>query len=70
MDRIPIVFDNEAGADIDDLFALALALRQPRLGLLGMTTVGGGSVKQARLVAKMLRPAGRADMPVRAGDGR
>ena len=38
---IPIIFDTDAGSDIDDLYALALLLRHPDVELLGVTTVSG-----------------------------
>ncbi|MHC4916006.1 MAG: nucleoside hydrolase [Planctomycetota bacterium] len=62
---IPVIFDTDAGTDIDDLYALALIINHPELELLGVVTADGDT--QARLVAKMLRLAGREDVPVRAG---
>jgi len=64
---VPVIFDTDAGSDIDDLYALALILKHPGLNLLGVTTVAGDTQARARLVAKMLRLAGRDDVPVRAG---
>jgi len=64
---IPVIFDTDAGADIDDLYALALILRHPNLELLGVTTAAGDTQGRARIVAKMLRLAGRSDVPVHAG---
>lgn len=66
---IPVIFDTDAGTDIDDIWALALILAHPNLDLLGVTTVTGDTQARARLVAKMLRLAGRADVPVLAGMG-
>lgn len=62
-----VIFDTDAGNDIDDLYALALILKLPQLNLLGVTTVSNDTQARARLVAKMLRLAGRADVPVYAG---
>lgn len=62
-----VIFDTDAGSDFDDLYALALILKHPQLHLLGVTTVSGNTQARARLVAKMLRLAGRQDVPVRAG---
>ena len=64
---IPVIFDTDAGTDIDDLYALALILAHPELELLGVVTADGDTQARARLVAKMLRLAGREDVPVRAG---
>lgn len=69
MNRVPIIFDNDAGSDIDDLWALALALKHPNIDLRGVTTVAGDTQMRARIVAKMLRMAGRPDVPVAAGPG-
>lgn len=67
--EISIIFDNDAGGDIDDLFTLALILAHPDLRLLGVTTVVGNTQARARLVAKMLRLANRPKVPVYAGLG-
>jgi inosine-uridine nucleoside N-ribohydrolase len=65
----PVIFDTDAGSDIDDLYALALIVAHPELELLGVTTVAGDTQARARLVAKMLRLQGPGDVPVRAGIG-
>ena len=64
---IKVIFDTDAGGDIDDLYALALILKHPNLSLLGVTTVSADTQARARLMAKMLRLAGRPDIPVYAG---
>ena len=64
---VPIIFDTDAGSDVDDLWALALIVSHPELNLAGVTTVSGDTQARARLVAKTLRLAGREDVPVRAG---
>jgi purine nucleosidase len=65
--KIPIILDTDPGTDIDDLFALALALRHPALDLVGVTTVYGDVQARARLVSKILRMAGASRIPVCAG---
>ena len=62
-----VIFDTDAGSDIDDLYALALILSHPNLELVGVTTAAGDTQMRARIVAKMLRLAGRSDVPVYAG---
>ena len=62
-----VIFDTDAGGDIDDLYALSLILKHPQLSLLGVTTVSADTQARARLIAKMLRLAGRRDIPVHAG---
>jgi len=66
---IPVLFDTDAGTDIDDLYALALILAHPQLDLIGVTTIGPAPQPRARLIAKMLRLADRNDVPVLAGFG-
>ena len=66
--RIPILLDTDIGTDIDDAFALALILKSPELDLVAVTTVAGDTQARARLAAKMLREAGRTDIPVAAGE--
>jgi purine nucleosidase len=61
-----------AGSDIDDGFALALALADPQLEVELVTTVNGNTdVDTAtRLTGDLLRRLGRADVPVARGAGR
>jgi inosine-uridine nucleoside N-ribohydrolase len=61
------ILDTDIGDDIDDAFALALALRSPELKLLGITTAFGDTELRARLVDRYLHAAGRMDIPVLAG---
>ena len=59
------------GTDADDPLALLLALGDPRLELLAVTTVFGNTPPQlgARGAAAVLATAGRTDVPVAAGMG-
>ncbi|MGA2673466.1 MAG: nucleoside hydrolase [Terracidiphilus sp.] len=61
------ILDTDIGDDIDDAFALALALRSPELKLLGITTAFGDTDLRARLVDRYLAAVGRSDIPVAAG---
>src|SRR5687768_10697814 len=65
--RVPVLLDTDIGTDIDDAYALAQVLHSPELKLLGVTTVSGDAVARARLAAKLLAVAGRAEVPVYAG---
>jgi purine nucleosidase len=60
------------GSDIDDGFALALALADPGLSVEVVTTVGGNSDvdTSTRLTVELLGVLGRADVPVVRGAGR
>ena len=48
------ILDTDIGDDIDDAFALALALRSPELRLLGITTAYGDTELRARLADRYL----------------
>lgn len=61
------ILDTDIGDDIDDAFALALALRSPELRILGVTTTFGDTELRARLVDRYLAAVGRSDIPVAAG---
>ena len=61
------IIDTDIGDDIDDAFALALALRSPELHILGFTTAYGDTELRARLLDRYLGAIGRADIPVAAG---
>lgn len=65
-----IVLDTDIGTDVDDALALALALASPELELVAVTTVAGDTTLRARIAARLLALAGRADVPVHAGCGR
>jgi len=62
-----VIIDTDIGDDIDDAFALALALRSPELQILGVTTTFGDTELRARLADRFLAEAGRPDIPVMAG---
>ncbi len=62
-----VIIDTDIGDDIDDAFALALALRSPELRILGVTTTFGDTELRARLLDRYLVAVGRRDIPVSAG---
>jgi purine nucleosidase len=62
-----VIIDTDIGDDIDDAFALALALRSPELKVLGVPTTFGHTELRARLVDRYLKAVGRADVPIFAG---
>src|SRR5579864_309389 len=65
--REKIIIDTDIGDDIDDAFAVVLALRSPELQILGITTTFGDTETRAKLVDRMLGEAGRQDIPVAVG---
>jgi inosine-uridine nucleoside N-ribohydrolase len=65
--KAKIIIDTDIGDDIDDAFAVALALRSPELQILGISTTFGDTETRARLVDRMLGEAGRQDIAVAIG---
>lgn len=61
------IIDTDIGDDIDDAFAVALALRSQELHILGITTAYGDTELRAQLLDRYLGAIGRADIPVAAG---
>ncbi len=66
MNKTKIILDTDIGDDIDDAFALSIALNEPRCELLGVTTVFRNSEKRAKM-AKSLIKAFDKDVKVYAG---
>jgi purine nucleosidase len=64
---VQLVLDTDIGTDVDDALALAFALRHPQIDLRAVTTVSGDTRRRARIAAKLMRLAGREDIPVMAG---
>jgi purine nucleosidase len=63
-----VIIDTDIGDDIDDAFALALALRSPELEILGVTTNFGDTRARAKIADRFLGEAGHPEIPVAAGD--
>jgi inosine-uridine nucleoside N-ribohydrolase len=66
-ERIPVIIDTDIGDDIDDAFALALAVTSPKLSVLGVTTAWGDTQKRVWLTRRLLAALGRPDIPVAQG---
>lgn len=62
-----IIIDTDIGGDIDDAFAIALALRSPHLEILGFSTESGDTEGRAKILDRLLGEVGRSDIPVTAG---
>lgn len=67
--KIPVILSTDIGDDIDDTWALALALRSPELDVKLVVGDYGNALYRARLLAKFLTIAGRTDIPVGVGVG-
>ena len=65
-EMIPVILDTDIGGDIDDALALVYAVKHPRIEVLGVTTVMGGSYR-APIALKLLELLGRQDVPVLRG---
>jgi inosine-uridine nucleoside N-ribohydrolase len=48
-----IIIDTDIGTDIDDAFAVALALRSPEFDILGITTASGDTEARAKILDRM-----------------
>jgi len=62
-----IIIDTDIGGDIDDLLAIAMAIRSPEIQIAGITTVGLQSDKRAKLARGLLELNGMHHIPVAAG---
>lgn len=62
-----VIIDTDIGDDVDDAFALALAVKSPELQVLGITTAFGETDVRARIVDRFLGEVGRGDIPVFVG---
>lgn len=70
--RVPVVISTDIGGDIDDTWALALALKCPELDVKLVIGDSGTILPRARLIAKFLEAVKRTDVAVGIGfdDGR
>ena len=63
----PVIIDTDVGDDVDDAFAIDLALSSPELHILGITSVWGDTQLRARMIDRMLCETGRDEITVTAG---
>lgn len=62
-----VIIDTDIGDDIDDAFAVSLALSSPELKILGVTSAWGDTELRSRMADRLLCEAGRSDIPVATG---
>jgi len=62
-----VIIDTDIGDDIDDAFAVALAMRSPEVKILSITTTFGDTEKRAKLLDRLLGEVAHLDIPVAAG---
>ena len=65
--REKVIIDTDVGDDVDDAFAIDLALASPEVDILGISTAWGDTAMRARMVDRMLCETGRTEITVRAG---
>ena len=66
-DEVKVLLDTDIGSDIDDAFALAYLLKEPRCKLMGITTVSGEADKRSEMCSVVCGNAGRDDIPIHTG---
>ena len=69
-DRIPVLIDTDLVDDIDDAFALCLAMRSPEIRVLGVTTVFRCAKYRAKMAKALLCAGGFSEIPVYAGESK
>jgi purine nucleosidase len=62
-----IIIDTDIGDDIDDAFAVGLALSSPEFEVLGFSASFGDTVTRTKMLDRMLGELGRGDIPVAMG---
>jgi purine nucleosidase len=65
--RQKVIIDTDIGDDIDDVFAIGLALSSPELEILGITSAWGDTELRSRMLDRLLCETGRSDIPVATG---
>ena len=65
--KTKILIDTDLGDDIDDAFAIAMALGFEDVDILGLTTVFKNTKQRAYIAKRLLTLFGRDDIPVYAG---
>jgi len=65
--RQRVILDTDIGDDIDDVFALGIALASPELEIAGITSAWGDTALRARMIDRVLCETGREDIPVYTG---
>lgn len=62
-----VIIDTDIGDDIDDVFAVGLALSSPELKILGIMSAWGDTELRSRMLDRLLCETGRSDIPVSTG---
>jgi inosine-uridine nucleoside N-ribohydrolase len=62
-----VIIDTDIGDDIDDAFAVGLALASKELEIVGITSAWGDTRLRSQLLDRLLCETGRSDIPVATG---
>lgn len=65
--REKIIIDADLGDDIDDAFAIGLALSSPEFEILGFSAAFGDTQTRVKMFDRLLGELGRSDIPVAMG---
>lgn len=65
---LDVIVDTDIGSDIDDAYAVLLAISSPELNIKGITLVHADIDMRVKITRKLLKLAGREDMPVIGGE--
>lgn len=66
-DTTKIIIDTDIGDDVDDAFAVDLALASPELQIVGLSSAWGDTALRARMLDRMMCEIGRSGIPVVSG---
>jgi inosine-uridine nucleoside N-ribohydrolase len=64
---IKVILDTDIGTDIDDAWALGLAMTSPEFELIAVTITDGDTTARARVACKLLHTTSHATVPVAVG---
>jgi len=67
VESFPVIIDTDIGGDIDDSWALALAIKSPNMDLKLVLTANNDTRGRAQIVAKYLTIVGRDTIPIGIG---
>jgi Inosine-uridine preferring nucleoside hydrolase len=62
-----VIIDTDIGDDIDDVFAVDLALISPEIHVIGISAAWGDTALRARMLDRLTCEIGRTDIPVQTG---
>lgn len=65
---LDVIIDTDVGTDVDDAYAVLLAISSPELNVRGITLVHGDVSLRAKIAAELLKLAGRPDIPLALGE--